>query len=99
LIGISDFGNHVSMPDATIVKGIRRKYNALVGDLDQRGHRRWAATEAESTGRGGMAAGAEATGMSDRTVGNGIVEIREAHAAFAGRQRREGAGRKRLEVG
>jgi len=99
LIGISDFGNHVAMPDATIVKGIRRKYNALVDDLDERGRRRWAATEAESIGRGGIAAVAEATGMSDRTVRNGIVEIREGHAAFAGRQRREGAGRKRLEVG
>lgn len=87
------------MPDAAIVKGIRRKYNALVDDLDERGRRRWAATEAESIGRGGIAAVAEATGISDRTVRNGISEIREGHAALAGRQRREGAGRKRLEVG
>jgi len=43
------------MPDATIANGIRRKYNALVEDLDERGRRRWAATEAESIGYGGTA--------------------------------------------
>ena len=47
------------MPDATIVKGIRRKYNALVEDLDERGRRRWAATEAESIGYGGIVAVAQ----------------------------------------
>jgi len=86
------------MPDATIVNGIRRKYNALVEDLDERGRRRWAATEAEAIGYGGIAAVAEATGMSDRTVRNGIKEIREHRTVPAGRQRRVGGGRKSLEA-
>ena len=86
------------MPDATIVNGIRRKYNALAEDLDERGRRRWAATEAESIGYGGIAAVAEATGMSDRTVRNGIKEIREDRTVPAGRQRRVGGGRKSLEA-
>ena len=86
------------MPDARIVKGIRRKYNALVEDLDERGRRRWAATEAESIGYGGIAAVAEATGMSDRTVRSGIKEIREDRTVPAGRQRRAGGGRKSLEA-
>lgn len=86
------------MPDATIVNGISRKYNALVEDLDERGRRRWAATEAESIGYGGIAAVAEATGMSDRTVRSGIKEIREGRTVPAGRQRKVGGGRKSLEA-
>ena len=87
------------MPDATIVNGIRNKYIALVDDLDERGRRRWAAIEAESIGRGGIAAVAEATGMSDRTVRNGIMEIREGRVVPVGQQRRTGGGRKPLEDG
>lgn len=85
------------MPDAIIVNGIRSKYNALVEDLDERGRRRWAATEAESIGRGGVAAVALATGLSDRTVRSGIRELREGRVVPAGRQRRIGGGRKPLE--
>ena len=94
---ISVFGDYVPMPDAAIVNGIRNKYMALVDDLDERGRRRWAATEAESIGRGGIAAVAEATGMSDRTVRNGIIEIREGRVVPTGQQRRTGGGRKPLE--
>ncbi|MCH8044623.1 MAG: hypothetical protein IID44_12995 [Planctomycetes bacterium] len=86
------------MPDATMVNGIRRKYNALVEDLDERGRRRWAATEAESIGYGGIVAVAQATGMSDRTVRSGIEEIRKGRTVPAGRQRRIGGGRKSLEA-
>lgn len=94
---ISVFGDYIPMPDAAIVNGIRNKYMALVDDLDERGRRRWAATEAESIGRGGIAAVAEATGMSDRTVRNGIIEIREGRVVPTGQQRRTGGGRKPLE--
>jgi hypothetical protein len=85
------------MPDAIIVNGIRYKYNALVEDLDERARRRWAATEAESIGRGGVATVALATGLSDRTVRSGIREIREGRVVPAGQQRRIGGGRKPLE--
>jgi len=94
---ISVFGDYVPMPDAAIVNGIRNKYMALVDDLDERGRRRWAATEAESIGRGGIAAVAAATGMSDRTVRNGMIEIREGRVVPTGQQRRTGGGRKPLE--
>lgn len=87
------------MPDATIVNRVRCKYIALVEDLDERGRRRWAATEALSIGRGGIAAVAEATGLSDRTVRNGIREIKEGRVVPAERQRRSGGGRKPLETG
>lgn len=85
------------MPDATLVEGLRLKYNALVDDLDERGRRRWAATEAISIGRGGIVAVASATGLSDRTVKNGIAELQSKTPLASGRQRRVGGGRKSLE--
>lgn len=81
------------MPDASIVEWIRGKYVALVGELDERARRWWAATEAVSLGRGGIAAVAQATGISDRTIRNGIRELREPHSLPPDRQRRPGAGR------
>ncbi len=76
------------MPDANVVTWIREKYTALMGDLDERGRRRWAATEARSLGRGGIAAVAEATGLSDRTVRNGLAELADSNPIGSGRQRR-----------
>ena len=37
------------MPDAVVVNGIYQKWIMLVDDLDERGRRRWAATEANFT--------------------------------------------------
>ena len=85
------------MPDASVVEGLQLKYSALVDYLDERGRRRWAATEAMALGRGGIVAVATATGLSDRTVKNGIQEIKAAVAVSPGRQRRPGGGRKPLE--
>ena len=85
------------MPDASVVEGLQLKYSALVDYLDERGRRRWAATEAMALGRGGIVAVAAATGLSDRTVKNGIQEIKTAVAVSPGRQRRPGGGRKPLE--
>ncbi len=85
------------MPDATLVDGLRSKYDALVDDLDERGRRRWAATEAIAIGRGGIVAVATATGLSDRTVKNGIAELQSKKPLTSGRQRRPGGGRKSLE--
>ena len=82
------------MADASIVEWIQSKYENLAGELEERARRRWAAVEALSLGRGGIAAVAEATGISDRTIRNGIRELREGDTAPAGRQRRVGAGRK-----
>jgi transposase len=85
------------MSDASVVEWIREKYIALAQDLDERGRRRWAATEARSLGWGGITAVAEATGMSDRTIRNGIKELDDPNAAPANRQRRIGAGRWKRE--
>ena len=85
------------MPDAEIVEGIETKFNALAGDLDERGRRRWAATEAIALGRGGIVTVAMATGLSDRTIRNGIEELQCDAPLPSGRQRRSGGGRKALE--
>ena len=87
--------SHVTaMPDENVVAWIRSKFILLGNDLDERGRRRWAATEALSLGRGGVAAVAEATGLSDRTIRNGIQELKSREILDPGRQRRPGAGRK-----
>jgi hypothetical protein len=85
------------MPDNRVVGWIREKYQALVADLDERGRRRWAATEARSLGWGGVSAVAIATGLSDRTIRNGIAELDAADPLAPDRQRRPGGGRKSRE--
>ena len=82
------------MTDDTVVEWIRSKYENLAGGLDEHARRRWAAVEALSLGRGGITAVAKATGISDRTIRNGIRELREGDSPPAGRQRRVGGGRK-----
>jgi transposase len=82
------------MQDATTIAAIRDKYLNLLDDLDERGRRRWAAVEARAAGWGGVAAVARATGMSDRTIRNGIKELDDPVALSSDRQRKPGAGRK-----
>ena len=74
------------MPDGKLVERIRRKYLAVLSDLDERGRRRWAAAEAESLGRGGITAVAMATGLSDRTIRTGISELADPKAMSSDRQ-------------
>lgn len=85
------------MPEAAVIERIRRKYLALRPDLDERGRRRWAAVEARDLGWGGITAVALATGISDRTIRNGIQELDSPEPVPFGRQRREGGGRKSRE--
>ena len=82
------------MPDAPVVEWIRDKFVNLAESLDERGRRRWAATEARALGRGGIAAVAEAIGISDRTIRSGIKELESDESLPPGRQRRKGAGRR-----
>lgn len=86
------------MPDASVVEWIRQKYVAVLGDLDERGRRRWAAAEARSLGWGGVSAVAQATGLSDRTVRKGVCELDDLEVVSWDRQRKVGGGRRSLEV-
>jgi transposase len=80
---------------------ISRQYADLLGVLDERSRRQWAATEAESYGRGGLAWVCIATGMSHNTVLKGIKEIEERRKnperEITSRVRVEGGGRKKLK--
>ena len=87
------------MPDEVVVEWVREKYQALSAVLTERSRRMWAATEARSLGRGGIAAVVAATGMSSATVSKGLGELAAAEAGREvlpqGRIRRAGGGRKR----
>jgi Rhodopirellula transposase DDE domain len=73
---------------------IRYKYEVLLPCLDEKGRRLWAATEAISYGRGGIALVCKATGMSNTTIHKGIKEINDSSTPASGRVRHVGGGRK-----
>lgn len=83
--------------DAQIIDRLERKFNSLAGDLDERGRRRWAASEAIALGYGGISAVSRATGLSDHTIRKGIRELESNQPLPSTRQRRSGGGRKPLE--
>ena len=82
------------MPAARVIEWIGQKFVRIAQDLDERGRRRWAASEALALGRGGIPAVAVATGLSDRTIRNGIRELNDPNPLPPQRQRRRGGGRK-----
>ena len=71
------------MPDAIIVEWVRQKYEVLRETLNERSRRLWAATEARSLGRGGIAAVIAATGMSSATVSKGLSELEAVQSGGA----------------
>jgi hypothetical protein len=77
-------------------QAIGERYRALAGELDERRRRMWAAAEARSHGRGGVAAVARATGMSATTIHKGRRELEAGATLERGRVRRPGGGRKPL---
>jgi hypothetical protein len=87
------------MPDALVVEWVREKYEVLRPSLNERARRLWAATEARSLGRGGIAAVIAATGMSSATVDRGMRELGAARSGAVElppeRIRQRGGGRKR----
>ena len=58
------------------------------GVLDERGKRLWAAVEARSAGRGGIAAVVRATGISESTVLRGLADLESGERPRPGRVRR-----------
>ena len=82
------------MQDAKTIATIQTKYIELLDDLDERGRRRWAAVEARALGRGGITTVATATGLSDRTIRTGLMELDDPTPLASDRQRKSGGGRK-----
>jgi hypothetical protein len=84
--------------DGRIVQWIESKYRGLCDELSEFTRRRWAAVAAVSLGRGGITVVSAATGLAHSTIRRGIRELNAGDAFPFGRQRRTGAGRKRVEV-
>lgn len=78
--------------------GLRLKFEVLLGHLDERTRRLVLAAEAVWIGHGGIARVARAAGVDPKTVAAGIDELDGgAEPLPAGRIRRPGAGRRRVE--
>lgn len=56
-------------------RAIGERFEALAGELNERQRRLWAAAEARSHGRGGIAAVVRATGVSESTVRRGLADL------------------------
>ena len=75
---------------------IGERFRALAGELNERQRRLFAAAEARSAGRGGIAATSRATGIAVDTIRKGIGELESGETLTRGRVRKPGAGRKAL---
>jgi transposase len=84
------------MKDDPTIAQIRRKYQLLIPEMDERRRRQWAAAEARELGWGGISLVAHATGLSRPTITAGLRELDQPsaeRAAEATRIRRRGGGR------
>ena len=73
---------------------IKRRYERIAGDLNERTRRLFAANEAMAIGWGGISVVSRATGLVRQVISDGIKELQQGERAGEGRIRREGGGRK-----
>lgn len=76
---------------------LNAKYQAIKDCLNEKGKRLWAAIEATSYGRGGVAAVRLATGLGKGTLARGIKEL-NSEKTPPGRTREIGGGRKKISI-
>jgi Rhodopirellula transposase DDE domain len=74
-------------------RAMGERWDSMKGCLDERQRRLWAASEARSCGRGGLAAVSRVTGMAQSTVRRGVRDLEAGEDWRVGRVRRPGAGR------
>ncbi len=89
------------MHDAETAERIRRTYEALRPEMDERMRRQWAAAEARHLGYGGMTTVSGATGLSRTTIAAGRAELdlpacQRLLARDGARVRHRGGGRRPL---
>src|SRR5215831_12917943 len=75
--------------------GVRSRFHALEGVLDERSRRLLAAAESKAWGAGGISAVSRVTGLSRPVIRHGLKELSEPAVHPAGRIRRPGGGRKK----
>jgi len=83
------------MSQEDMIARLREKFAVLDAVLDERGRRLWAVTEAKAIGYGGQTIVAKATGLSHRTIYQGLRELEALagdHQEVAQRVRRPGGG-------
>ena len=81
------------------IRDIKKKYEGLVGLMDERLRRLWAASEAKSLGHGGITIVCKATKMSRTTIAKGLRELEKGiDSEDDGHIRKSGGGRKTLEA-
>lgn len=78
----------------SLEKGIEQRYQGLSPVLNEQGLRRFAATEAQAYGRGGISLVSRITGIARSTICRGVKEIAEKPQPDSGRIRNAGGGRK-----
>jgi hypothetical protein len=71
--------------------------NRVLASLDEQQRRLFAGLLARRRGHGGILIVAEITGLSRTTIRRGMEELRTGVRPAAGRLRKEGGGRKRIE--
>jgi len=87
------------MQDAQTTERIRRAFEALDPEMDERMRRQWAAAEARGLGYGGVSTVSRATGLSRTTIAGGLAELELSpyrRSCEAARVRRPGGGRRPL---
>lgn len=75
-------------------EAIKRRFELVSGELNERTRRLVAASEAVAMGWGGISAVSRATGISRKAISHGIKELQERGGGSTGRIRRKGGGRK-----
>lgn len=78
------------------LSAIKQRFEAVRDLLDERSRRLVAAAEASILGHGGIAAVAQATGVSRPVIREGLRELESKDVPTPGRIRRPGGGRKRI---
>jgi transposase len=74
--------------------GIKRRFELVARELNERSRRLVAASEAVAIGWGGISVVSRATGLSRKAISHGIKELQEKGGTSEGRIRRIGGGRK-----
>jgi transposase len=76
-------------------EAIKRRFERVSGELNERARRLVAASEAMAIGWGGISTVSRATGLSRKAISEGIKELQEGGGGNEGRIRRKGGGRKK----
>jgi hypothetical protein len=75
-------------------QSIQQRYEGLLPVLNEQALRRFAATEAQAYGHGGVSVVSRITGIARSTICRGMKEIAQKRQLEAGRIRQRGGGRK-----